>query len=193
MCGLCHKSLSVKTDVCPVSNIKLVLLWRHGISISFVVTVDEWRAEASRHDSVNVASRGSSPLTTAGATCLPRDEWFCVGIVCGTEVNCFGLALLDNLLQATGRHLSPVSTAACSLQHSDMWGWVIESHPSCLAFWSGCRRETERGVRCSGRVEKREKQERRERRLKYGRRKSVSLLKKNHFYRGDCCRRGAHP
>ena len=75
--GLCQKSLPVRTGVCvcvsclSVSNSEPMLLWRHDISISYFVTVDDWSAEASRHDSVNVASWGSLPLTTVDPTCLP--------------------------------------------------------------------------------------------------------------------------
>jgi hypothetical protein len=74
---LCQKGLSVRTGVCVCVCVSCLghytcAVMKHAVSISHVVTVADWRAEASRHDSVNVASRGSLPLTKVGPTCLPR-------------------------------------------------------------------------------------------------------------------------
>ena len=71
---------------------------------------------------MNVASRDSLPLTTvdphlpAAVSDFAWESSVVVLQAAGTEVSCVGLTLLDNLLQAVRRHLSPVSVAARSVQ-----------------------------------------------------------------------------
>ena len=149
-CGIYQKNLSVRTVVCPVANIKPVLLWRHAISISYVVTVDDERAEASRHDSVNVASRGSLSLITVGPTCQPRwvilrgnRLWNWSQLFWSWPVRQF-IASKKQTVERS-RYGSWLSTT--QWYNAIHVGWVIESHPSCRCH------KTERGVRCSGRVE----------------------------------------